>query len=306
MKSSPSESVLQSNKEPSHVPVLLWEVIGALDVKPGKWYLDATFGRGGHTGEILKAGGNVVAFDVDQEAFDFATTVFSKELTDGRLIFFQSNFDNLIEIAKKFGEIKISGILADFGMSSDQIENDERGFSFSREAQLDMRMDPTLSVTAKDLVNGMTKPELIRMLRDFAQERRAKKIAEAIDRARRSSPIQTTTQLARVIAESVPREGGIHQATKTFMALRMLVNDELGVIERMLPQALDVLERDGKLVMISFHQGEDRIVKHFFRSSEEQGLGEVMTKKPIMASNQEISENPRSRSAKLRIFRKSI
>lgn len=291
-----------------HIPVLLEEVLEGLAVKPNHWYVDLTFGRGGHTSEILKRGGKVIALDQDEEAIVYAQRHFVQSLEARQLIVIKQNFEHLreeFERSQKELVGQIAGVLADLGVSSNQLDEGERGFSFQHEAPLDMRMSTEQSVTAKDLVNGLGKKELYALLTTFAQEHRARIIVDAICRERVKHPIETTTQLARIIEEVAHRQGGIHPATKTFMALRMLVNDELGVLERMLPQAFELLAVGGRLAVISFHEGEDRLVKQFERQLEEQGKAVALSKKPITASERELSENPRSRSAKLRMIERT-
>ncbi len=292
-----------------HVPVLFTEALEGLNVQHGIWYLDVTFGRGGHTRGILEKGGNVVAFDTDKEAISYGKQHFKQEIQDGQLILVHGNFEFVEQhVARIDGDVvgKIGGVLADFGVSSNQLEQVQRGFSFQHDAPLDMRMSDELTVTAKDLVNGLGKQELYRLFTEFAQEQHAKTIVSAIIEARKRKPIETTQGLARIIEKKVGRRGRLHPATKVFMALRMLVNDELGVIERMLPQAFGLLRSGGRLVTISFHEGEDRIVKQFMKRVEDERRGILLTKRPIEAREQEIKENPRSRSGKLRVIEKTL
>ena len=285
----------------THIPVLLSEAIDALEIVEGGWYIDATFGRGGHTSKILARGGKVIAIDQDEDAVIYARTHFVKEIEKNNLVIEHSNFDQIGEIAKKHQQ-PILGILADLGVSSPQVDTAERGFSFQLDAPLDMRMDKRLGVTAKDLVNGLGKSELMGMLTYYSQERFAKVISEAIVNARAKKPIETTKELAGIISSRVRREGNLHPATKTFMALRMQINDELGSLERFLSQALEVLEAKRRLITIAFHEGEDRIIKRQMKEWEEQSKGKMITDKPIMPSENEIAINVRSRSAKLRVF----
>ncbi len=294
------------NSQTGHTPVLFKEAIDGLNVQAGKWYLDLTFGRGGHTTGILSQGGKVVAFDQDNDAIKFARRNFVKEIETKNLILVERNFEHVGEEVDKLAEVKgsVFGALFDFGVSSNQLEEAERGFSFQTDAPLDMRMSKEMGVTARDLVNALGKRELERMLSEFAQEQNAKRITDLILTERKKKPIETTRQLADLIEKRIGRKGHLHPATKTFMALRMLVNDELGVIERGLPQAFDLLSPGGRLVAISFHEGEDRIVKHFAKNVEEMGKGRGITGKPIEASEEERHTNPRSRSAKLRIIEK--
>ncbi len=289
-----------------HIPVLLTEAVTALQVQPGKWYIDATFGRGGHTKLIMQQGGKVVAFDHDQEAIEYGKKEFEQEVSKRTLMFVHENFDHMQE-AQQYQK-SFAGILFDFGINSVQLDSASRGFAFQYDALLDMRMDSRLGVTAKDLVNALGKHELHDMLTSYAQESRARKIADAIVKARANKPIETTQELAQIVEQATGDRGRghIHPATKTFMALRMVVNDELGNIERVLPTALDLLEECGRIVTISFHEGEDRLVKHAMRTWEAESRGKQVTNKPLSPSPEEIRRNPRSRSAKLRVFEKGL
>lgn len=290
-----------------HMPVLLRETLRELNVRKDHWYIDLTFGRGGHTNEILGLGGRVIAFDIDADAITFGTNHFAEQIKEGKLILVHANFEHLGEEITKLPHARpISGVLCDFGVSSNQLDTPERGFSFQVDAPLDMRMDDRLSVKAKDLVNGLGKRELFSLLTEFSQERHAKRIVDAILTARKKKLIETTQELASIIERAVHREGHLHPATKTFMALRMLVNDELGVIERMLPQAFEVLERRGRLVAISFHEGEDRLIKHFMKDKETKEHAMSISRKPVTASQDELEINSRSRSAKLRVLEKTV
>lgn len=292
-----------------HVSVLLQEVIEGLAIQEGHWYVDVTFGRGGHTKGILEKGGKVIAFDQDEEAIRYGQKAFVRELEQKKIILVKRNFEFLREEIEKLGEDvqgDTYGVLADFGVSSTQLDEGDRGFSFQHDAPLDMRMNKELSVSAKDLVNGLGKRELYELLTQYAQEQHARVIVDVILDSRKHKPIETTGELASLIEKKIGRSGHLHPATKTFLALRMLVNDEAGVIERMLPQAMEILQRGGRLVTISFHEGEDRIVKKFMRDEENEGNGVGITKKPLEASNEERQINMRSRSAKLRIFEKTL
>ncbi len=262
-----------------HKSVLLKEVLQALNVQKGKWYLDATLGDGGHSLAILQAGGNVVGIDVDPEALERVRKRFEKEkINKEKYILIQGNFR---EIKQLLGDKKFSGIIFDLGVSSLQFDEVKRGFSFMKDAPLDMRMDPSLKVTAADLINGLNKGELIKLFLTLGEERQAKKVTELIISNR---PISTTMQLAKIIY--------VHPA-KVFQALRIAVNDELNSLKEALPQALELLDLGGMIIVISFHSLEDRIVKHFFKS-----------KNLITPSDEEIKLNPRSRSAKMRVFKK--
>jgi 16S rRNA (cytosine1402-N4)-methyltransferase len=287
---------------PDHIPVLLAETIHALNIQPNKLYVDGTFGRGGHTAEILKQGGKVIAFDVDQEAITFGQEKFAQEIQAGQLRLVRENFDRLQQI---LGETQVTGILFDFGTSSDQLKGQNRGFSFEGDAELDMRMDDRLGVKAKDLLAILPEKQLAQLFIELGGEHEARAIAKAIAHQRQAKPIQTTQELANLISK-VKRErtSHLHPATKVFQALRIAVNSELDAIHSALPQALRVLEANGRIVTISFHEGEDRIVKQQFKEWEKDGQGVNVTKDIITAGEEELQRNPRARSAKLRIFEK--
>ena len=283
-----------------HVPVLLKETIDLLEIKTGKKYIDATLGSGGHTKKILEAGGLVLGMDRDPEAIDRTKNDLSNYIKEGKLTLHRGNFDNLKNIALENNFQEVSGVMFDLGMSSDQFESG-RGFSFMKDEPLDMRMDPELGVTAADLVNALSQKELSGLFSKFAQVERAGEIAGAIVENRRLHPIKTTKELVEIIG-TVPayrRQKDLHPATKVFMALRIAVNNEPENLEKSLPQAAGLLTTGGRLAVISFHRGEDRIVKQFFRNGRDLGITEII-KKPVMASAEEVELNPRSRSAKLR------
>lgn len=283
-----------------HKSVLLTEVLTALNVTNGGRYIDATLGDGGHTSAIVDRGGVALGIDQDPDALTRASLRFKKELSDGRVTIVNANFDHLTEVAGSQGFTAVDGILFDLGMSSFQLVSG-RGFSFAVDEPLDMRMNPSLSVTAADLVNALGKRELGELFGKYGHESNATKIASAIVNARRQSPIQTTGQLSRMIEKVSPRHGKLHSATKIFMSLRMAVNDELGSLNRALPQTIELLRDGGRLAVVSFHEGEDRIVKTFIQDNPH--LVE-MTTSPITPSDREVFLNPRSRSAKLRVAEK--
>lgn len=302
------------NSTALHQPVLLSTTLQMLEIKPEAWYVDATFGRGGHTQEILAKQGRVIAFDVDQEAIAYAQESFNQEIKDRRLILIKSNFANLGTELKNLQSrqaetIAIHGILFDFGTSLDQIRAPHRGFSFDHpDAPLDMRMDQELGITASDLLTVLSVKQLSALFKDYGGEEHAKKIAQAIDRYRgktRSNRIETVGQLLDIAFKNEPRKSHLHPATKVLQALRIAVNDELSSIEQALPQAFKVLAENGRIVTIAFHQGEDVIVKNQFKEWEDQELGEILTKKPVTADEEELAKNPQSRSAKLRVFKKN-
>lgn len=292
-----------------HIPVLLEEVITYLAVKPNQWYIDATFGQGGHSQKILDLGGKVIGLDVDEEAVTLAEQNFHSAIAQGKLILVRANFSSLFQEVKKVkqahGIDHIAGILFDFGTNSDQLTSKTRGFSFDSEAELDMRLDNRLGVKAKDLLAVLSERQLTDLFQHQGGEEYARKIAHTIVETRRQRPIETTTHLADLIARiKRHRHSHLHPATKVFQALRIAINDEMTVIETALPQALDLLESKGRLVTIAFHEGEDRLVKTAFRSWEQTSQGLALTHKPIQASAEEININPRARSAKLRVFEK--
>jgi 16S rRNA (cytosine1402-N4)-methyltransferase len=290
-----------------HTSVLLQETIEQLQIKAGGKYIDGTIGGGGHTFEILKHGGRVLGLDVDEEALEFVEKglgIRDQELGEN-LILVNGNFRDIDKIAREYRFNNVSGILLDLGISSHHVDEAERGFSFLKDGPLDMRMDKNLGVTAEDLVNGLTKNELYELFTKFGEEGFARVISNSIVNARKIKKIETTAELAQVIKRAVPyAKKGIHPATKAFQALRIAVNDELNSISETLPKALSLLESSGRLAIISFHSLEDRIVKQAFIGFEEKHLGRIITKKPIVPSDEEINENNRSRSSKLRVFEK--
>ncbi len=284
-----------------HTSVFLKEVIDALDVEDA-WYLDCTLGDGGHSLEIIKKGGRVVGIDVDPQAIERVKKRFEEmgiEQDKYRLI--QSNFRDIAQT--DIASQKFAGAIFDLGASSLQLETPERGFSFMKMGPLDMRMDPTLTVRALDLINVGGRKELYELFKNLGEEEHSKRLADAIVSAREVRPYETTLELARVIESAIGRHGKIHPATKVFQALRIAVNDELATIEEGLKGVLDLIKKNGCIIVISFHSLEDRIVKNTFREWADNGMGEILTKKPMVPSVNEVRSNPRSRSAKLRIFK---
>lgn len=280
------------NGEFLHIPVLSQEIITGLDIVAGGWYLDATTGGGGHSELILQAAPDVrlVALDRDTQALTAAKTRLAPY--GERVTFWHGNYADYQPLEQKF-----AGIIADLGVSSVQLDLAERGFSFRNEASLDMRMDRSQPFTAADLVNHTDEVELARIIFTYGEERLSRQIAREIVAQR---PFNTTTQLAYTIGGAVPksyRYGRIHPATRTFQALRIAVNQELGSLEKFLAVAPDWLAPEGKIGLISFHSLEDRIVKHSLREDERL---KVLTKKPIISTDTEVDRNPRARSAKLR------
>lgn len=290
-----------------HTPVLLKEVIEFLNIKTDKKYIDTTVGGGGHTLEILKRGGRVLGIDCDQEAIDY---VREKVKSSERLTLVHGNFKDIREIARLNGFEKVAGILFDLGVSSYQLEDPLRGFSFQRDGPLDMRMDKSLLVKALDLVNGLSKGELYELFIKLGEERYARAISGNIIRARRVKPIETTKELALIVEQvyGVKRKSSLKGKAlankRVFQALRIAVNDELNNLEVSLPEAASLLEERGRLLAISFHSLEDRIVKNSFNKFQEKDLGRVLTKKPVEAGSDELRTNKKARSAKLRVFEK--
>jgi 16S rRNA (cytosine1402-N4)-methyltransferase len=290
-----------------HEPVLLKEVLEFLRVVPGEKYLDATLGGGGHTAAILKSGGILLSIDCDPEAIRAARSYLASACPPGkhshwRLV--SGNYKDLYQIAQKEKFLNVSGILFDLGVSSHQLNQGERGFSFGQNGPLDMRMDPNLKVTAADLVNGLNKGELNELFTKFGQEHHSRRLAEALVRARQIRPIKTTGELAAIINQVSPHKGRLHPATRVFQALRIAVNDELNNLQKALPQATALLKPKGRLVVISYHSGEDRLVKRFCKEEAEKGHLKILTKKPVRPTAEEVERNPRSRSAKLRAAEK--
>ncbi|GGM92037.1 ribosomal RNA small subunit methyltransferase H [Thermus composti] len=274
----------------SHTPVLYQEALDLLRVRPGEVYVDATLGGAGHTRGILERGGIVIGLDQDPEAVRRALTLGLPGLR-----VFQSNFRHLKRVLEEAGVERVAGILADLGVSSFHLEDPRRGFSYQKEGPLDMRMGEE-GPTASEVVNTLSLEELYRILRDLGEEKQAYRIAKAIVEARRQKPIRTTLELAEIVRKAVGFRKAGHPARKTFQALRIYVNDELGALKDFLEQAGEVLAPGGRLVVISFHSLEDRLVKRFLRES---GL-KILTKKPLVPSPEEVARNPRARSAKLR------
>ncbi len=284
-----------------HVPVLA-DFFKNKIKKQKKFFVDATFGRGGHTRIFLEKGFTVLALDFDKQAIDFGKQEFKDFIQKRQLILKRENFSNIDKtIQKNIDQSQIQGILFDLGASTDQLKSQHRGFSFLSDSGLDMRMDDRLNVKASDLLNILSQKQLIYMFRTYAQEEKAKQIAKKIIEFRKKQPILTTLQLADLVSSVKKRKGKLHPATKVFQALRIVVNNELDNISTALDK-LKNLKLNAFVYVISFHEGEDRIVKNKFKSLEQSGFGEIITKKPIQPTEQEIEKNPNSRSAKLRIF----
>src|SRR5580698_7584594 len=307
---SPSVGRMDGGKmeRPQHVPVLLEESLKYLKVRPGGVYVDATLGLGGHSAAIarqLGGAGKLICFDRDPEAMAKAQARLAAVAEE-----LGAEMPQVRYVPRAFSEIdeevepnSLDGLLADFGVSSLQLDEAHRGFSFRTDGPLDMRMDSRSELTAQQVVNQADEEDLANLIYEFGEERRSRRIARAIVRAR---PIETTAELARVISAVAPSMKGdkIHPATRTFQALRIRVNDELGEIQSLLKSAESLLKPGGRVVLISFHSLEDRPVKDAFREGAKAGRLEILTKKPIVAGEQESLRNPRSRSAKLRAAEK--
>lgn len=299
----------------AHRTVLLEEAVEALLVRPEGIYVDATFGRGGHSREILArlgAGGRLIAIDRDPAAVAAAAA-----MSDPRFVMVHAGFGELRDALKRLGVARVSGILLDLGVSSPQLDEAERGFSFRSDGPLDMRMDTSRGVTAAQWLGEASEQEIGEVIRRYGEDRFAKQIARAIVAARSGGPVDRTRQLAQIVAKAVPtREPGQDPATRTFQALRIHVNQELEELEVVLPQCVDLLEEGGRLVVISFHSLEDRIVKQFMRGGAQPGdlparlplRADQMPKpklrlvgKALKPSDTEIAANPRARSAVMRV-----
>ena len=305
-----------------HVPVLFNEVMEALDIKPDGIYVDGTVGGGGHSSGIcrrLTEGGMLVAVDRDREALAAAEKRLEEYSCEKRFV--HANYSDVDAIAEAAGG-KVQGILLDLGVSSYQLDNPERGFSYMHDAPLDMRMDESDRLTAYDIVNGYGRDELTRMIRDYGEERWASRIAEFIVKERAESPIETTGRLTEIIKAAIParaRRTGPHPAKRTFQAIRIEVNDELGHLKEAVEKLPDLLGSGGRIAIITFHSLEDRIVKAEFERRLDPCTcpkdfpvcvcGKVadvkrVTRKPIAPSEEETETNPRARSAKLRVLEK--
>ena len=307
------------NRQPDqHRPVMLEQAVSALVTRPQGLYVDCTFGRGGHSRGILErltTQGRLIALDRDAEAVAEALKLFF----DQRFTAHQVEFADLVEVLSELGYTRVDGLLFDLGVSSPQLDRQERGFSFQRDGPLDMRMDRRQPLNAAMFLARASIEELVQVLTDYGEEQYARRIARTIHQARRKQPIETTRQLALLVAGAVPwKDRHIHPATRTFQALRIHVNDELGQLERALSAALSVLCAGGRLVVISFHSLEDRIVKRFLRDAARgddyprrmpilaerlQPKLRILTRKG-RASSEEVMSNPRARSAVLRVGEK--
>ena len=304
-----------------HVSVLLQETIDGLNVKPDGIYVDGTTGGGGHSYEICKRlgeNGRLICIDQDTEALAAAEK--RLEPFAGKVTLVKSNYAQMKEVLKQQGIDKIDGIVLDLGVSSYQLDNAERGFSYREDAPLDMRMDREQTLTARDIVNEYPESELYRVIKEYGEERFAKNIARNICKRRQGKPLETTFELVNVIRSSMPakaRNGKSHPAKRTFQAIRIECNQELEVLRQALGEMVDLLRDGGRISIITFHSLEDRMVKTSFRRQENpctcppdfpvcvcgnKPKGKVITRKPILPSEEECEQNTRSKSAKLRVF----
>ena len=297
-----------------HQPVLSNEVLHVFQPAMGKQIFDGTLGGGGHTEMLLEAGAHVIGCDQDSEALDYASA--RLERFEDQFLPVQQNFGNLDAVFDELGIDKVDGILLDIGVSSRQLDSADRGFSFMKDGPLDMRMNRDAGESAADLVNNADEDELARIFRDYGEEEMWRKAARRVVEAREKSPIETTAQFSEVIASVIPKRSARNPATKVFQALRIAVNDELGVLETALEKAADRLLPGGSLAVITFHSLEDRIVKRFLKNASKKEIDrpewpeprpnpeyryDLVRRKAIEPSAAEVAENPRSRSAKLRV-----
>lgn len=288
----------------SHTPVLLKEAVDALEVAAGQKYIDATLGGGGHTRLILENGGMVLGIDQDGDALEFATTKFGQHIKEGRLTTRQGNFSDIKKIAAEKGFEKVNGILFDLGVSSYQLDASGRGFSIKHDEKLDMRMDKSQELSAFEVVNKYPVEALTEIFYRFGEEHNARKIAEEIEIRRRKGEITTTKELSEIAEGISHKSEAIHPATRIFQAIRIEVNGEIEALKKGLNEGFDLLDAHGRMVVISFHSLEDRVVKKTFEDFRKKGEGMVVTKKPIIATFDETKLNKRARSAKMRVFEK--
>lgn len=306
-----------------HVTVLLNEAVENLKIKPDGVYVDCTLGGGGHTRKILSQlneNGRLFSFDQDRTAIEYNQKALDNQLQSGKLTLVKDNFRNIKKRLNDFGVSKIDGAVYDLGVSSPQFDVAQRGFSYKLEAPLDMRMDQSQALTAKQIVNEWSFNDLVRIFSRYGEEKFAKSIARKIEKQRQLQPIQTTTELVEVIKAGIParaRRTGGHPAKRVFQALRIAVNDELGALETSLEQVLEMLNIDGRVSVITFQSLEDRLVKSMFKEKTSlpdlpQGLPVIpqgmevdyrlVNRKPILPSKSEIETNHRAHSAKLRVI----
>jgi 16S rRNA (cytosine1402-N4)-methyltransferase len=308
-----------------HETVLLNETVEGLNIHPDGVYVDCTLGGAGHSSLILQKldeRGHLYSFDQDITAINNAAELLKEEVDKGKITFVHTNFRNITSALNELGVLKVDGIMYDLGVSSPQLDITERGFSYHKDARLDMRMDQSQALSAHDIVNNWEYSDLVRIFFRYGEEKFSKQIARLIESTRKDRPINTTQELVELIKEAIPaparRKGG-HPAKRIFQALRIAVNDELGALEDSLEAAIDLLDINGRISVITFHSLEDRIVKQMFKSysklpdlprglpvipDHEQPVLKLINRKPIIPGDEELAENNRSRSAKLRIAEK--
>ena len=307
-----------------HKSVLLHETVDSLNIRPDGIYVDGTLGGGGHASLVCsRLGENGRLIGIDQDADAIAAATERLKPYGGRVTIVRNNYENIDTVLAELGIPGVDGIYLDLGVSSYQLDTAERGFTYREDAPLDMRMDQRNAETAADIVNGYSEMELYRIIRDYGEDRFAKNIAKHIVRARQEKPLETTGELIEVIKAAIPakvRATGGHPAKRTFQAIRIAVNKELEVLEHSIDKMIGLLNPGGRLSIITFHSLEDRIVKNKFKENENpcvcppdfpvcmcgrKSRGRVVTRKPIVPTGQEIEENKRSKSSKLRVFEKS-
>jgi len=288
-----------------HVPVLRDEVLARLDPRPGETFLDGTAGEGGHAVALwgrLQPGGTLLVLDRDREALERLRARLGRP---GGIRYFHANFCHFDQALAEAGLTRLDGAMLDLGISSAQLAEAERGFSFDRSGPLDMRFDRSQDLTAETIVNRWDEDRLAALFRDYGDQPMARRVARAIGEARRRQPLRRTDELADLVAAALPaawrRAQRIHPATRVFQALRIAVNDELRSLETFLDRVFEHLKAGGRVAVIAFHSGEDRIVKHRFREAAQRGLIRPPAAKPITPTPQEVADNPRSRSARLRL-----
>lgn len=308
-----------------HVSVLLEETIDNLNVQPDGIYVDGTLGGGGHAYHVCgKLGENGRFIGIDQDTAAIAAAGERLKPYEDKVTIVRSNYSDMKKVLNDLGITKVNGIVLDLGVSSYQLDTAERGFTYRENAPLDMRMDQRQDKTAKDIINGYSEMELYRIIRDYGEDKFAKNIAKHIVRARQEKPIETTDELTEVIKAAIPmkfRAVGGHPAKRTFQAIRIELNRELEVLKEHLNEMVELLDDQGRICIITFHSLEDRIVKNIFRKCEnpcecppsfpacvcgKKSLGKVISRKPILPSEEELEVNPRSKSAKLRVFERKL
>lgn len=295
----------------THQTVFLQLAIDYLQVQPDCWYLDATFGGGGHSREILCRGGKVLAFEYDKVTYEQIKATFQEFIDQGRLILLCQNFAKLQKVAAalpEFGpDFRFAGILFDFGTNSDQLMSGERGLSVNQAGPLDMRLDQSLAITARDLLMVLSEKQLTQLFFEAGGELEGRAIAKAIVSYRQKHGQEAfldASELSDLVKKSKRSHTHLHPATKVFQALRLAVNGEIDNLTAALPQAFQLLTKGGRLVTIAFHEGEDRPVKQLFQDLANRQQGLLLTKKPLTPDQEELAENPRARSAKLRVLEK--